>query len=150
MSPKCLLLIFLLMAGVCPALRCQDSPVQSNGYRYPSEHIYTSPDPFTLDARASQTLIDVLRTQQFLIFDDGSGERSIVRVNEIWAEYRGIDDSLPVGFRRRYELILNGEPLDWPNYYIEWGLEMVNLQTLFTYNNQLPTPGLKFRTPPTP
>lgn len=107
--------------------------------------IFASPQPFTLDSRAAQTCIDILRAQMFILVDDGTGASRIVKVKTVWAEFRGIDDQYPPGFQGRFEVILNGESIDWRHSSIEYNGEMVNLQMLFTYRNQYPPAGLEYR-----
>lgn len=132
--------------------------------------IYPSPDPFTLDARAAQLCINLLRQEMFLLgtsdssspgvaredSPEGLPERSseiprsgsqkqINRVRRVWARLVEVDREMPPGHRRRYIIEVNGEPLDMSSHFIEWNGSMVNLQLLFTYRNQYPPRGLNYR-----
>ncbi len=108
--------------------------------------IFPSPKPFTLDAQAAQTAIDLLRLEGFLLIDDGgAGPPEILSVKEVYAWFVAIDRAMPPGHRRRYDIHVNGAPVDWRHSYVEWGGEMVNLQILFTYRNQYPPANLLFR-----
>jgi hypothetical protein len=53
-------------------------------------------------------------------------------------------EKMPELHRRRFDIILNGEPLEWSSHYVEYGGRMVNLQILFTYRNQRPVPAVPF------
>ena len=59
--------------------------------------------------------------------------------------FTGLDPGAYEGHQSRYDIELNGEPLDWDHTYIEFGGEMVNLRLLFTYRNQGPVPDVPYR-----
>lgn len=102
--------------------------------------IFPSPDPFSLDARAAQTCIDLLRLEGFLLIQsDTDTSPEILPVREVYAWFLNFNNDMPPGHRRRYDIYVNGEPLDWEHSYIEWDGRMTKLQILFTYRNQYPT-----------
>lgn len=128
--------------------------------------IYPSPEPFTLDARAAQLCINLLRQEMFLLGTSDSSspgvaredsadglpenprsgsQKQIIRVRRVWARQVEVDREMPPGHRRRYIIEVNGKPLDMSNHFIEWNGSMVNLQLLFTYRNQYPPRGLNYR-----
>ncbi|MDA8425498.1 MAG: hypothetical protein M0Z80_05120 [Treponema sp.] len=110
--------------------------------------ILPSPQPFSVSARDAQQAIDLIRSVGLLEFWDGTGQARIVAVRSIWAVFTGYDPQIFAGHRRRYDLVLNGSRLDWDHLYIEYGGGMVNLRALFTYRNQYPPDGLRYRMPP--
>ncbi|MDC7241002.1 MAG: hypothetical protein PQJ50_11645, partial [Spirochaetales bacterium] len=55
-----------------------------------------------------------------------------------WSWFLDHDESFPKGHRNRYDIIVNGEALDWDNSYFEYGNDLVNLRLLFLYRNQHP------------
>jgi hypothetical protein len=110
-----------------------------------TDAIYPSPQPFSLDARAAQTAIDLLRRARFLLVEQERGPADILSVREVYAWFLEYDDFWPPGYRRRYDIYVNGQPLEWERTSVEWGGEMVNLQILFTYRNQYPPLGLEYR-----
>ena len=63
-----------------------------------------------------------------------------VEVREVWAVFLGLDESFPPGHQRRYDLVVNGSPMDWERTYIRYGGRRVHLQQLYTYRNQHPVP----------
>tara|TARA_B100000614_G_scaffold62730_1_gene55613 strand:+ start:1221 stop:1709 length:489 start_codon:yes stop_codon:yes gene_type:complete len=111
-----------------------------------STTIYPSPDPFTLNGYDASQAIAVIRRAGLLIRRTGS-EREIVAVDSVAAVRAGTIDSYPPAHRERWNLLLNGEPLDWDHLYIEYGGELLNLRLLFTYRNQRPVPDVPYRLP---
>jgi hypothetical protein len=49
---------------------------------------------------------------------------------------------MPVGHQYRFNLLVNGESLDWEQTYVEYDGKLTNLRLLFTYRNQHPPPDL--------
>ncbi len=108
---------------------------------FPAGLYYPEPVPFSVDARAAQICIDLLRTARFLLHQPPDEQRTILTVRQVWAVYLGQDESLPPGFRRRYDIHVNEVPLDWAHTYVEYGGTMTSLKVLFTYRNQNPGGG---------
>lgn len=73
---------------------------------------------------------------------DGAPE--IVPVRSVRVVFVGVKDEYPEGHRLRYDLLLNGEPVEWDRLYIEYDGRMTSLQLLFTYRNQRPAPGIPY------
>ena len=99
-----------------------------------------SPQPFTLnlyDARMAKAMLERVGLVQ--VEKDGSSSR-IVKVKEVRIVHTGENTSLPEPHRIRFNLELNGSPLDWNNIYIKYNSKMVNMRALFTYRNQRPVP----------
>jgi hypothetical protein len=109
--------------------------------------IVPSPEPFTLNAYDAIHLRHLLHRVGFLQRWDGSGHPETVAVETVYAVPAGIDRDAPGGHKRRYEIRLNGEPLDWDRLYIEYGDRMMNLRALFTYRNQYPPDDLRYFIP---
>lgn len=109
--------------------------------------IVPSPEPFTLNAYDAIHLRHLLHRVGFLQRWDGSGHPETVAVETVYAVPAGIDRDAPGGHKRRYEIRLNGEPLDWDRLYIEYGDRMMNLRALFTYRNQYPPDDLRYFLP---
>ena len=143
--------IALLLARVAAPLA--DAQEEGSGTR-PDPHpdsrtsvIVPSPEPFTLNAYDAIHLRHLLHRVGFLQRWDGSGHPETVAVETVYAVPAGIDRDAPGGHKRRYEMRLNGEPLDWDRLYIEYGDRMMNLRALFTYRNQYPPDDLRYFIP---
>ncbi|MBN2658159.1 MAG: hypothetical protein JXR86_13950 [Spirochaetales bacterium] len=110
--------------------------------------IYPGPDPFSVDGRSALYCIALLRENPFLEQKDSNGASSVLKINTVWSYFLEFDESWPEGHQLRYDIIVNGSPLDWDNSFIEYGGEMINLRLLFTYRNQYPPSGLSYRSIP--
>ena len=110
--------------------------------------IVPNPEPFTLNAYdATQALFLVRRARLLQQWGPGSERRNIF-VRDVRAVWVLDDPDAPTqALRPRYDLEVNGAPLDWQRTYIEYGGSMVNLRLLFTYRNQHPPDLLRFRIP---
>ncbi len=104
--------------------------------------------PFSLDDRSAIYCINLLKNNRFIEIDSITGKSIIVEVHKVWSFFLGLDESYPEGFHLRYDIIVNEKPLNWDNSFIEYGGEMINLRLLFTYRNQYPPEGLKYRNNP--
>lgn len=122
--------------------------LSASAYEQPAPPTIIVPtrDPFTLNAYdATQALWMIRRAGLLQSWSPGARRRNIA-VREVHAVLVEIDRDAPTAaLRRRYDLLLNGEPLDWRTTYIEYGGRMVNLQLLFTYRNQYPPGDLPYR-----
>ena len=107
--------------------------------------LYSEPQPFSLDARSAIYCIEILKNTPFIEVKDETGASTVVKVGTVWSLFLGIDEQFPEGCRRRYDIIVNGEALDWKNSFIEYGGEMLNLHLLFLYRNQHPGQDLEYR-----
>ncbi len=152
-----LLLLFLLVGAFWvpaqPVVPEMLEMAESELHRAPAElsleglgGLYSSPEPFSLNGYDVVQALWMLRRARLLTQLGPHGERSIVpvrNVEAVTAVYIGTDPDAPgPQHENRYDIILNGEPLDWANTYIRYNNRMVNLQALFTYRNQLPESGL--------
>lgn len=108
-----------------------------------STTVNPTPDPFSLMWYDAQHAAALIRRAGLLVHR-GPGGRETIAVRSVEIVEVGPVEDLPPAHRRRWDLILNGEPLDWSNTYIEWGGELTNLQLLFTYRNQRPVPEAPF------
>ena len=106
--------------------------------------IFESPDPFSLDARSAIYCINLLRNNRYIEKKDESAKYKIVEVSTVWSWFLEYNETYPEGYRKRYDIIVNGTPLDWKNSYIEYGGEMMNLGMLFLYRNQYPSENLEY------
>ncbi len=112
----------------------------------PRTAIVPTRDPFTLNAYDATQALWMIRRAGLLQSWSPGARRSNIAVREVRAVLVEVDRDAPTAaLRRRYDLVLNGEPLDWRTTYIEYGGEMVNLQLLFTYRNQYPPGDLPYR-----
>lgn len=101
-----------------------------------------APEPFTLDARTAIQASAMLRRSRFLQWyevDGESGPRTVV-VDSVRAVVVDRDPDPSPPNRSRYDIILNGKPIDWDNLYVLYRGRMTNLRLLFTYRNQRPVP----------
>lgn len=106
--------------------------------------ILPEPRPFTVDAQAAQIAINLARSAMFLLHQSPGQPRRIIPVRQVWAEFQFADETFPPGYRRRFDVVVNQEPLDWANTYIEYGGRMISMKVLFTYRNQDPGLGYEF------
>ncbi len=107
----------------------------------PGSVLHPGPEPFSVDAGSAVFCINLLKGNRYLEKNDTGGFR-VIQVESVWSEQRGYDDSSPAGHRTRYEIIVNGSPLDWDRSYIEYGNEILNMRLLFLYRNQHPPRGM--------
>ncbi|WP_455382778.1 hypothetical protein [Salinispira pacifica] len=122
-------------------------PPGFEGTSAPPGVIIPGPVPFTLDAYSAVQLIAMVRRTGLLELRRGSERPVIIAVESIYAVPAGIIESYPAGARRRYDILLNGSPLDWDHTFIVYGEGLVNLRVLFTYRNQYPPSDLTYRIP---
>jgi hypothetical protein len=118
------------------SLSFQDTSIQTR--------ILPEPVPFTVDAQAAQIAINLMRSAMFLLHQPPGQPRRIIQVRQVWAEFQFADQTFPPGFRRRFDLLVNQEPLDWAHTFIEYGGQMISMKVLFTYRNQDPGLGYEF------
>lgn len=110
--------------------------------------ILPAPDPFSLNSYDAISAVLMIRRVPALLRLRSDGSRDIVPVRSarsVWVDY---DPHAYEGHQHRYDILLNGEPLDWDSTYIEYAGSMVNLRVLFTYRNQRPVPETTYRTGP--
>jgi hypothetical protein len=115
-------------------------PAPAEGPEKESAGLLPAPRPFTLnlyDARMAKAMLERVPAVQMR---DGGRFPEQVPVKDVRIVYVGEDPERPGQRRYRYDLYLNGRPLDWTHTYIEYDFEMVNLRMLFTYRNQRPVP----------
>lgn len=136
----CVLLLGIFTALSLP-LSAQDSDSPERSPLVPA------PVPFSLDAESAVYCIDLLKNNRILLKSAGTDSPGIVAVKTVWSRFLDYDERFPPGHRRRYEIIVNGAPLDWNRSYIEYGGTMVNLRLLFLYRNQYPPEGLEYYFP---
>ncbi|MDC7226937.1 MAG: hypothetical protein PQJ61_09255 [Spirochaetales bacterium] len=130
------LLIFLMLSG--GQLYTQDS-IKFDDIIIPGSA------PFSLDAESAVYCINMLKNNRYLERVEGSVEYKIIEVEEVWSWFLSWDERYPEGHRRRYDIIVNGDSLDWDKSFIEYGGEMLNLRLLFLYRNQYPPEGIDYR-----
>ena len=106
--------------------------------------IVPGPDPFSLDVVSAIYCINLLKNNRFLEKNEESGSLEVIEVETIWSWFLDYDESLPEGYRKRYDIIVNGSPLNWDNSFVEYGGEMLNLRLLFLYRNQYPPENLEY------
>jgi len=124
-------------------------PEGPHEFRRDGSVIVPVPEPFTLNAYDAVQAIWMIRRAGLLQRETGEPNRpEIVAVREVRGVFVGEDEDAAVPFeRRRYDLLLNGERLDWDSLYIKYGGRMVSLRALFTYRNQHPQTPPDYRTP---
>ncbi|MBI9106441.1 MAG: hypothetical protein JEZ04_06800 [Spirochaetales bacterium] len=130
-------LIFSLFLILSNQLYAQDSTASDT-------IIIPGPEPFSLDGGSAIYCINLLKNNRFIEKKDESAKYRIVEVQTLWSWFMEYDKNYPEGHRRRYDIIVNGTPVDWDNSYIEYGSEMLNLRLLFLYRNQHPPKSLEY------
>ena len=133
-------LAVLLFAALQPELSAQQIELD----RSPPHIIIPAPEPFSLSAYDALHARAMMHRVGFVQLWYGSGAPDTVRVREVEALRVGFDEGLPPGHRARYDLTLNGGPVDWDHTYIEYDGRMVSLRLLFTYRNQYPPDDLEY------
>ena len=107
--------------------------------------ILPAPDPFTLNGYDAVTAVAMIHRARLLQHWDFHTAPSIVAVRSVRAYFVGVDLDAFEGHQERYDVELNGEPIDWDHTYIEYDGDMINLRLLFTYRNQRPVPDVPYR-----
>ena len=107
--------------------------------------IVPAPEPFTLSSRDVIHAVFLIRRARFLQYWDYESRPRTVPVREAYSVHVGFDPDAYEEYRHRYDIILNGEPMDWEHLYIEYDGDMINLRLLFTYRNQRPVPNIPYR-----
>ncbi|MFP4373271.1 MAG: hypothetical protein ACLFPO_02990 [Spirochaetaceae bacterium] len=135
-------------AAVCLLLSGLPSPQVSAQRieldRSPPHVIIPAPEPFSLSAYDALHARAMMYRVGFVQLWYGNGAPETVRVREVEALRIGFEEGLPTGHRARYDLRLNGRPVDWDHTYIEYDGRMVSLRLLFTYRNQYPPDDLEY------
>jgi len=109
-----------------------------------SSRLLPVPEPFTLNWYDALTAAAMLRRVGFVeLYTDNDSYR-IIKVLTVRIVEAGRDPGLPDPYQARYDLLLNGRPVDWHHTYIEYNFRMVNLGMLFTYRNQRPVPDIPY------
>ncbi len=112
----------------------------------PDGILIPGPEPFSLDVRSAIYCISLLKNNRYIEKKSESEKYRIIKVDTVWSWFLDYDESFPEGYRKRYDIIVNGTPLDWDHSFIEYGGEMINMRLLFLYRNQYPPDVLeKFR-----
>ncbi|MFP4431144.1 MAG: hypothetical protein ACOCW6_06005 [Spirochaetota bacterium] len=114
-----------------------------------------APEPFSLSGRDAVQAVALLRRVGFVSvvdtsitpggvapgFPDPSGYPLVtIPVQDVRARFLGLDEGYPPGHVRRFDLVINGRPLEWGRTYIFYNGRQLLLQQLFTYRNQHPVP----------
>lgn len=125
-----------------------DAPQSLPGAPSGSSVIVPTPEPFSLNAYDAVQALWMIRRARLLQQRLPHGELRTLAVREVRAVLVDVDPEAPTeALSRRYDLVVNGELLDWDNSYIEYGGRMVSVRLLFTYRNQHPPPGLLYHLP---
>jgi len=135
-----LILYGLMLTALLSPVR---APAQDSGpWQAP---IVTAPEPFTLNSYDVIDAVWMIRRARFLQYWDYENRPEIVTARTVQSVPVGFDPNAYEGHQNRYDILLNGEPVDWDHLYIEFGGEMINLRLLYTYRNQKPPPDLPYR-----
>ncbi len=129
----------LMLMGVIPHLAPR---VGAQPWQAP---IVPAPRPFTLNSYDVIDAIWMLRRVGFLQRWDGRSPPETVAVRSAESVWVGYDPHAYEGHRNRYDIVLNGEPIEWDLLYIEYDNDMISLRLLYTYRNQQPPPDLPYR-----
>ena len=110
-----------------------------------SAPILPAPEPFTLNSYDVIHAVLMIRGEPALLRVDDEGARTIVPVRSIRSIWVDLNPDAYANHQNRYDVELNGEPLDWDHLFIEYAGSMINLRLLFTYRNQQPVPDVQYR-----
>ncbi len=104
-----------------------------------------APEPFTLNSYDVIHAVLMIRREPALLRVDDDRVRTIVPVKSVRSVWVDFNADAYENHQNRYDVELNGEPLDWDHLFIEYDGTMVNLRLLFTYRNQQPVPNVQYR-----
>ena len=138
--------LVLLLLPVPPAWSQSSSAEGRHPFREPS---LEAGAPFSLNAYDAVHALYLLRRELFLQVLGEGGEYRTVRIRNVRA-VRLPDAEYPLTpfERKRYDILVNGEPLEWENSYIEHDERRVNMRLLYTYRNGGLPEGLLYEGPP--
>ncbi len=106
-----------------------------------------SPVPFTVNSYDAIDAVRLIWRVGLLQYRYADGSTRIVPVESVRSYWAGFDPQAYENHQNRYDLLLNGEPIDWGNLFLLYNGEMINLQLLYTYRNQRPVPEVRYRNP---
>ena len=109
-----------------------------------STRTFPAPEPFSLNGYDARQAMAMIRRVGLLVRGGNTASREIIVVDSVEAVRGEVIDGYPPLHRQRWDILLNGAPVDWDDTYIEYGGRLVNLQLLFTYRNQRPIPPVPF------
>ena len=98
---------------------------------------------FPLNGYDALQVMALLRREGLVVQTTPDGRR-IVAVEQVEAVPAGSIPSYPPAHRRRWNILLNGDPFPWDTTYIEYGGTLTNLRLLFTYRNMRPIPDIPY------
>ena len=101
--------------------------------------------PFSLNAYDAVHALYLLRRTLFLRVRRRSGQLETVRIREVRAlRLKDAPNPLTPFERKRYDILVNGERIDWANSFIEYDEREINLRLLYTYRNGGLPEGLRY------
>lgn len=109
---------------------------------------HPAPDPFSVNSYdAAQAVWMIRRAGLLMVQRPGQRRpeiRSLSHPRAVESVHIGTDENAisPV-HRERFDIVIDGEPLDWEHTFIQFGGQMVNMMALFSYRNQALPPGLQ-------
>ena len=107
---------------------------------------YPAYEPFTLNSYDVIQAVLMIRRSVALLHVDQDNNRTILPARNVRSVWVGFDPDAFETHQNRYDVLIDGTPLDWDHTYIEYSGELVNLRMLFSYNNQRPMPDTIYRT----
>jgi hypothetical protein len=109
--------------------------------------IVPNPEPFSVNSYHALQAVAMIRRARFLQHWDGTGMPETIVVEQVESTHIGFNEEATPAHQHRYDILLNGEPLDWDHTYIAYDGRMTNLRLLFTYRNQHPPEGRLYHIP---
>ena len=131
------LFIALTLVSTAALVRATDGPWQPP--------IVPSYEPFSIGSYDAIDAVWLIRRARFVQYWDHESRPETIRVRTVESVWVAFDPDAYEGHQNRYDVVLNGEPLDWDHTYVEYGGEMINLRLLYTYRNQKPPPDVPYR-----
>ena len=107
--------------------------------------ILPAPEPFSLNSYDVIQAVVMIRSEPALLRVDDDGSRATIPVRSVQSVWIDFDPEAYENHQNRYDVELNGEPMDWDHLFIEYDGTMVNLRLLFSYRNQQPVPHVRYR-----
>lgn len=145
------ILAFLLFLSLLAPIALSQETLEPRGaesrpFREPS---LQGGAPFSLNAYDAVHALYLLRRQLFIRVLGEEGSYRTVRIRRVRAlRLPDAENPLTPFERKRYDILVNGEPVDWKQSFIEYDERLVNLRLLYTYRNGGLPEGLRYEAPP--
>ena len=142
-SPPCFSPSITVVLLICATLLARPVEAQEgNRFREPS---LPAGAPFSLNAYDAVNALYLLRRAAVVGELTEGGTYRWIWISRVRAvRLPDAENPLTPFERKRYDISINGQPLNWERSYIEYDGRMVNLRLLYTYRNGGLPSGLRY------